>query len=108
MYDHNYRTAKLIVLLTMPLREITKETPKEYVLFAEAYKSVLDTYQQFFLNRDLVAILIGILEEPLMHDERTDDDIMTMELFLTLVRNLLVINSNQKTVRVSPVLCIML
>ena len=72
-----------MVMLTMPPSSETRNSEKLHA------HNLL--YKQCFLDEELIAIFMALVEEPLSHEgkARTENDNLQLELILTLFRNLL-------------------
>lgn len=74
---------KVSVLMTMPLQP-DKSTP--------AQVEVLQAIKAAFVSRTALAIVVSLCHEPLSkHPNMTQDDCKVLQLFLSLIRNLLCI-----------------
>lgn len=54
-------------------------------------QSALHAFKRAFVSKDVLSVVVGMLEEPLSHTgvARTDEDNFSIELCLTLLRNVL-------------------
>ena len=82
-----FAVTKVMVMLTMPPNAETRNSEQLH-----AYNLL---YKQSFLEEELVAIFMSLLEEPLSHEgrDRTEKDNLQIELIVTLFRNLLSIKN---------------
>ncbi|CAM9262579.1 unnamed protein product [Choristocarpus tenellus] len=98
---------KLYVMLTMPMTKQTEDTLLKPVNpkaegdvrdqqarrreNASAQQASLQAFKRAFVSKDVLEVIVGVLEEPLSHTgvARTDEDNFIMELCLTLLRNIL-------------------
>ena len=81
---------KLLVTMTMPL------TDEFDAKLRAAHESYLRSYVLNFLQEDVIAVFVLLLEPALAHEDptnRTRDENMLLELVLTLFRNLLLVES---------------
>eukprot|EP00752_Nemacystus_decipiens_P001460 g1436.t1 len=98
---------KIYVMLTMPLSKQSEEALSKPVNpkaqgdvrdqqtrrreNAMAQQAALHAFKRAFISLDVLSVVVGMLEEPLSHTgvARTDEDNFSIELCLTLLRNIL-------------------
>ena len=107
---------KIFVSVTMPMHQaavtalskaVTRSAAKEDPTLAaelverqkaaaEQVKHLFD-YKKAFARREVMQVLVSVLEAPLSHEgtSRTEDDALIIELILTLMRNLLAIGAGR-------------
>eukprot|EP00903_Cladosiphon_okamuranus_P017376 g16007.t1 len=98
---------KIYVMLTMPLSKQSEEALSKPINpkaqgdvrdqqtrrreNALAQEAALHAFKRAFISVDVLSVVVGMLEEPLSHTgvARTDEDNFSIELCLTLLRNIL-------------------
>lgn len=60
-------------------------------VFPNAEQAALHAFKRAFISKDVLSVIVGMLEEPLSHTgvTRTEEDNFSIELCLTLLRNVL-------------------
>ncbi|CAM9181854.1 unnamed protein product [Hapterophycus canaliculatus] len=98
---------KIYVMLTMPLSKQAEEALSKAINpkaqgdirdqqtrrreNAVSQQAALHAFKRAFVSKDVLSVVVGMLEEPLSHTgvARTDEDNFSIELCLTLLRNVL-------------------
>ncbi|CAB1099608.1 unnamed protein product [Ectocarpus sp. CCAP 1310/34] len=98
---------KIYVMLTMPLSKQSEEALSKPInpkaqgdvrdqqmrrrKNAMSQQAALHAFKRAFISKDVLSVVVGMLEEPLSHTgvARTDADNFSIELCLTLLRNVL-------------------
>ncbi|CAM9634093.1 unnamed protein product [Ectocarpus sp. 13 AM-2016] len=98
---------KIYVMLTMPLSKQSEEALSKPINpkaqgdvrdhqmrrreNAMSQQAALHAFKRAFISKDVLSVVVGMLEEPLSHTgvARTDADNFSIELCLTLLRNVL-------------------